>query len=310
MDPQQDSNIGNQLKEEREKQGLSREQVSEVTKIRIHIIEALENEEWSSLPSSVFVKGFIRSYAQVLGLDWNRAVALYKTIAPSENVVPKPLVKADVVKKQHSLFFLTVLAILAVIIVLWVSYYKDASIKKGAVPADRETEAEMEHIQEERGNISNMKAKSFQAPPPEDQMDGVPPQNELAPAGKEAATVAVPSNDNTEAEETTDSIVEAVIAGGEIMLDSGVTSMHVLKGIVSMETWLKIYIDNKPAKEYMFKPGSMPQWEASTGFDLLVGNAAGIVFDFDGNRSIVSGGTGRVRRVGFPEDFESNFYEE
>ena len=316
MEPQQDSSIGNQLKEEREKQGLSRQQVAEITKLRIHVIEALENEDWFSLPSQVFVKGFIRSYAQVLGLDWKRAVTLYKRVAPSENEDPKPLVRTDSVKKQNSLCVLGILAVLAVIIVLWASY-KDQNIRGRSVPTDLETAAAPQHATEEKGEVSDMKAAAEPVAPSEDHQDVAPPRDELEPVRKQAVTEAVLETDTEDMEESIAPNAEAFVpdeeagtAYNEPLFESAVTDMHVLKGFVSMGTWVKIYVDDQPAKEYMFKPGSMPQWEAGKGFDLLVGNAAGIEFDFDGNRVAVSGGPGRVRRVRFPEDFESSFYEE
>jgi cytoskeletal protein RodZ len=69
IDPEK--RLGEILKTERLKRGLSYEQIFELTKLRPSIIDALENEEWDKLPPSVFVKGFIKSYAQTLNLDPN-----------------------------------------------------------------------------------------------------------------------------------------------------------------------------------------------------------------------------------------------
>ena len=69
MGSRQVSGLGALLKAEREKRGLSHDQVVEITRLRRHFIEALENEDWNNLPSSVFVRGFIRSYARTLNLD-------------------------------------------------------------------------------------------------------------------------------------------------------------------------------------------------------------------------------------------------
>ena len=55
--------------------------VSEIeaqTKIRAKYLRALENEEWSLLPGSTFVKSFLRTYAQALGLDGRALVEEYR----------------------------------------------------------------------------------------------------------------------------------------------------------------------------------------------------------------------------------------
>ena len=70
--------LGELFKREREKMGLSLEQVVEVTRLRKHFVEALENEDWENLPSGVFVRGFITSYAQVVGVEEDRALELYE----------------------------------------------------------------------------------------------------------------------------------------------------------------------------------------------------------------------------------------
>ena len=55
--------------------------VSEIeaqTKIRAKYLRALENEEWDLLPGPTFVKSFLRTYAQALGLDGRAMVEEYK----------------------------------------------------------------------------------------------------------------------------------------------------------------------------------------------------------------------------------------
>jgi cytoskeletal protein RodZ len=61
--------IGEQLKQERENQGLSLEEVSLATKIKEKYLAAIEADNWDALPSSVQKKGFTRAYATYLQLD-------------------------------------------------------------------------------------------------------------------------------------------------------------------------------------------------------------------------------------------------
>jgi hypothetical protein len=57
------------------------------TKIRAKYLRALENEEWSLLPGPTFVKSFLRTYAEALGLDAKRILDEYKL----ENEIPGEL---------------------------------------------------------------------------------------------------------------------------------------------------------------------------------------------------------------------------
>jgi cytoskeletal protein RodZ len=61
--------IGATLREARERRQLTYDQVEAETKIRAKYIRALEEEEFDSLPSGTYVRGFLRAYASYLGLD-------------------------------------------------------------------------------------------------------------------------------------------------------------------------------------------------------------------------------------------------
>lgn len=60
---------GEQLRAERERQGLSVGEVARQLKLATRQVEALESDDHASLPGSVFVRGFLRNYARALGLD-------------------------------------------------------------------------------------------------------------------------------------------------------------------------------------------------------------------------------------------------
>jgi cytoskeletal protein RodZ len=70
--------LGELLKEARQNKGVSLEQVEEEIKIRKKYLQALEEEDFSIMPSEVYVKGFLRNYAIYLGLDPEEVRALYK----------------------------------------------------------------------------------------------------------------------------------------------------------------------------------------------------------------------------------------
>jgi len=68
---------GRELKELRERMGLELETISKETKINLKILESLEEETFEKLPALVYLKGFLKSYAQALGLDPQKVVEGY-----------------------------------------------------------------------------------------------------------------------------------------------------------------------------------------------------------------------------------------
>ncbi len=69
--------FGNKFRKEREKKGISLDDVSNVTKIGSRMLQAIEEEHFDLLPGGVFNKGFIRAYAKHLGLNDEEAVNEY-----------------------------------------------------------------------------------------------------------------------------------------------------------------------------------------------------------------------------------------
>ncbi len=61
--------IGNSLREARLRQQLDFQELEYTTKIRAKYLRALEEEHFELLPSHTYIKGFLRSYADSLGLD-------------------------------------------------------------------------------------------------------------------------------------------------------------------------------------------------------------------------------------------------
>ena len=61
--------IGNSLREARVRRGVELAQAEQATKIRSKYLRALEEEHFELLPSETYVKGFLRTYAEYLGLD-------------------------------------------------------------------------------------------------------------------------------------------------------------------------------------------------------------------------------------------------
>src|SRR5207249_6478750 len=70
--------IGQNLREARMRARIDISELEAETKIRAKYLRALENEEWDLLPGPTYVKSFLRTYAESLGLDGRLLVEEYK----------------------------------------------------------------------------------------------------------------------------------------------------------------------------------------------------------------------------------------
>lgn len=86
--PPSRASIGATLRDARRRYGLEVREVEERTKIRARYIRALENEDWETLPAPAYVRGFLRTYGQLLGLDGDMLADEYRRTygdAPANN---------------------------------------------------------------------------------------------------------------------------------------------------------------------------------------------------------------------------------
>ncbi|HOF00293.1 MAG TPA: helix-turn-helix transcriptional regulator [Spirochaetota bacterium] len=88
--------LGEFLKEARIKANLSIMNIAEETHIMKKFIEAIEKEEFSAFPGDAYLKGFLRTYSEYLGLDSEEIIRKYERIkmaetpTPMEQLIPKP----------------------------------------------------------------------------------------------------------------------------------------------------------------------------------------------------------------------------
>jgi transcriptional regulator with XRE-family HTH domain len=77
--------IGSSLREARERQKLELSEIERETRIRSKYLQALEEDRFDRLPAPAYAKGFLRTYADYLGLDAQRFVDEYNAhFAPAE----------------------------------------------------------------------------------------------------------------------------------------------------------------------------------------------------------------------------------
>jgi transcriptional regulator with XRE-family HTH domain len=105
--------FGGALRALREARGLSLQDVADVTRVRRAYLAALEEMRLDHLPARPFVIGYIRAYAQALGIDADHAIAKFRECAPCNQ---EPL-RAPVGVRRHSDPRLSVAAAAAAVVV-------------------------------------------------------------------------------------------------------------------------------------------------------------------------------------------------
>ncbi|MGH7282099.1 MAG: helix-turn-helix domain-containing protein [Polyangiaceae bacterium] len=86
--------IGSSLKKARERKAMSLAEVSRVTRIPVMTIDSIEQDRFDDLPGEVFVRGFLKSFAQAVGLQGDEIVARYTSSRRIVLVTPLPTATA------------------------------------------------------------------------------------------------------------------------------------------------------------------------------------------------------------------------
>jgi cytoskeleton protein RodZ len=282
--------LGSLLRTSREERNIDLDAVVKATKVRRHYLEALENEEWEKLPSQVFVKGFLRSYAEFLGMDKETVLDYYRKAAPRERYQPHALQSIgtrSIMWRRIITISLLVLALIGVIIYLRGNGI--SIIGKAFRYLDTQSVTEQKEVNVEREDVKM---------PDEEAAEAVfAGQAEIEDEqGEEIASA-------TEGESAQDAVVapEEGAVAKEAGDEQPPSPRFVLTATVIARTWLSIAVDREPVKEYLFQPGETFRWTAEEGFDMLVGNAGGIEFSLNGSPIGDLGPEGKVVRLKLPE---------
>lgn len=111
--------LGKRLKEAREAKGLELAQIADMLKVRRAVLEALEDCRFDELPEPPLARGYLKHYAQVLGLDPAPLLALYPSGAPQgSELAPSPSARAATALRPGWLWA----ALLAVLLLGWWGY--------------------------------------------------------------------------------------------------------------------------------------------------------------------------------------------
>ena len=87
--------LGSYLKNQRESKKISLREIAKNTRVREHILRAIEEDRHELLPPSTYVKGFLSAYAKYLRLDENEVLLRYESLLKREAPTPS---RAELVK--------------------------------------------------------------------------------------------------------------------------------------------------------------------------------------------------------------------
>lgn len=82
--------LGEILREARIQKRLSPEEVARSLLLKKEVIKALEEGDWANLPEAAYVRGFIKNYADLLGLDARRLLALHRAEYDERKYLKRP----------------------------------------------------------------------------------------------------------------------------------------------------------------------------------------------------------------------------
>src|SRR5512143_2137713 len=95
------TDIGSQLRAAREAHDLTLEQVFKATRIKLPFLEAIEANQFQALPGPVQARGFVRSYANFLGLDGEHLASAFDSdktpVSDVRPLTPPPVAQQPIV---------------------------------------------------------------------------------------------------------------------------------------------------------------------------------------------------------------------
>jgi cytoskeletal protein RodZ len=111
--------IGSTLRETRVRRKTTLQQAEDDTKIRVKYIQAMENDDFDLMPSAAYVKGFLRTYSDYLGLDAEVMIEEYRSrFEPNEEHEPfggnSALGRPHAHRRRNTLTFITVICLLII----------------------------------------------------------------------------------------------------------------------------------------------------------------------------------------------------
>ena len=234
--------FGAYLKGLREEQGKTLEEIADNTKIAVANLDLLERDRYELLPPRVFIKGFIRSYVQELGLAPEEPLRHFEEFT-KEGELPDYGQQEPPVFAQKRSFF-------PFIHRSWFTMILTAAglISLGILILTATTRLFFE--------------------------------DNSGKAGQPVVRTIQPSNYGSTQSRTSDVSGRKQSAAPESRRTFG--GRQVLQITALANAWIRVEPDKGPAEELMMAPGDVQVFTAVNGFSLQTGNAGGLRIVFNG----------------------------
>ncbi|OGP15452.1 MAG: hypothetical protein A2054_03740 [Deltaproteobacteria bacterium GWA2_55_10] len=302
---------GEYLKREREIRRVSLQKIHEATRVSLKFLESIEADRYEGLPHATFIKGFIRSYCKVLGVDETDAVLRFEIFirekeeaeAAASGARPAKASSAKPVKKKalserlpanlrkHAI---VAAGILIIVVAYAFSIKKDASIDSTIPepPVQSSTEAAVPAPVQPAPEALTQPVQPTQAAPAVQQTQTVAPAPQPAdvPAPVEKQKAPEPAKKDEASKPGALLKEEAPVASKNQTLTASATEM----------VWIKIGVDGGEPIEVLLRGGESFTWKAQEGFSLIVGNAGGVALTYNGKQMSSLGLPGEVISLKLP----------
>jgi cytoskeleton protein RodZ len=288
--------FGAQLKQEREKQGVTLEEISLSTKIGTRMLRALEEEHFDQLPGGIFNKGFIRAYARCLGMDEDQAIADYlaatgaSPLSRKSEIDDQPPILDPPPRDENAAAglpwgtFAVVLLIIALGFAAWGFYSRESD--RGAQDATKAS-----------ANSSSAAPAAVAEPSPSEQKTVMPadstaaPQTDRRPA--ETKSVAEPAAPVTTGAPTS----TPVLAPPHILASTNPPLQLIVKA--REDSWLSVSVDGEIVTRALLAAPAQKSIRAQNEIVVRAGNVGALDFEFNGTKLPTQGEFGEAKTLTF-----------
>lgn len=314
--------LGAALRTERERRGLSIEDVANALKIGARQLRALEEADLSSLPHVAYTRGFIRSYATFLGFSQAEIEEVLHCLAPQENIVASQAVYTPAEESGGVAAGRAFSLIVVLLILVGGGYFlwNSGLAQKGmdmlsGTSSNAPQVAKPSGLPEEDGTTppaAGEKQKTGEAPqavaPAVAPAAAAPAAPAPAPAVRKETAAATPAPAAATQPETAAPAPSAPAAtaaapekketaddGNEVQ-----PGQHKVIIIATEECWIHSSADKTDVRQFSLSKGDTFALTFSTRLELKLGNAGGVRIRYDGKEMPPAGTSGQVRNLVFP----------
>ena len=294
--PVDSDSLGSYLRQERERQHVSLQDIAAATKIQLKFLEALENDAYDQLPAAPFVVGFLRAYAQYCAMDHEEVLTAYRSLhrAPEPpDVLRRPVTVPTPSRQWRHLTRLGVFLVVCGLITGLVVH----ELRRGQPARHPVTSfpAVLPGMAEDTTAASTPAASVVPRTEPAAAALAGGQTSPPAPARGEQGP-GLTTLGTSEAASPPPASLAPVTAKAGAGGSAASPGTLVLQARAVADTWLRIEIDGDKRHDLLLTAGQSMQWEAHERFRLTVGNVRGTRLALNGQDIPLQSGRGNVMR--------------